>query len=85
MKAMLLSYFGGGAIAPYCYDVVSVLLADDPDAQARHARFVVFSGDCSSFEPNSEGSPLIEWLSPERLRLIVASKGSGSVPQSLSP
>src|SRR3954463_257090 len=67
MRAMLLNYNGGGAISPYCYDVVSVLPASAPDAQAGHERFEVFSGECDSFELNEairtiEKSPIIEWL-----------------------
>ena len=71
-KAVKLTVAGGGAISPYCYDVVFVVLQTTNDDEAtRHDENKVFSASCSTFA-NHENAPRLDWTSNTSLQITFA-------------
>jgi hypothetical protein len=74
-KAALLTFAGGGALSPYCYEKVSIVPAAATDHDAAEDRFEVYSGPCDSFSSTNniiEQSPKLEWLSDTELRITIS-------------
>lgn len=70
--AEIVYYFGGGAIAPYCFSSILVYGHDKrPSNTLERKQFSVFSGSCDNFS-NYEKSPTAEWVSATALKISVA-------------
>ncbi len=78
MKAAHVSRSGGGGISPYCTEAIAVAPASTNEAEIMAQRFEVYSsGDCDAFADHSI-SPIIEWISDERLRIIFSINRTGT-------
>jgi hypothetical protein len=62
-KAAQITYAGGGAISPYCENIILVVPASISDDVAEHEkRYEVFSAESDNFADHSR-SPKVEWVS----------------------
>jgi hypothetical protein len=86
LKAAIVTYAGGGAISPYCYQSISVVPAETPDQEAVDSRFEVYSGPCDSFalkEGTMAASPLVEWISDSMLRITISINSTALHPSTV--
>jgi hypothetical protein len=74
-KAAVLTFAGGGALSPYCYEKVSIIPAAATGHDAAESRFEIYSRPCDSFAPRNsiiEQSPKLDWLSDDELRITIS-------------
>jgi hypothetical protein len=80
--AVVFSESGGGAISPYCIDVVSIVPASLTRAQAYARHFRVYEGACHSLGffypvqglPTLLNAPLLKWSSSHELEITINPK-----------
>lgn len=78
-KAVLASWNGGGAIAPFCYDRVFVVPKETVADQAMDDENVVFEGDCGSFALKDgviNSSPELSWREARVLVVRFSTNGT---------
>ncbi len=67
-KAILFNQNGGGAIAPYCFDLVSVVPENIDEKIALTLRYVVFVASCGAINYQKWNAD-IQWLGSKELRI----------------
>ncbi len=81
-KAALLSWDGGGGIAPYCYDSVFVVPVTVPTDLVADEKNLVFAGECASFADNST-SPKLSWSAPRSLVVKFSTSRTALLPAAI--
>jgi hypothetical protein len=82
-KATVLTFAGGGALSPYCYEKVSIVPAAATDRDTAESRFEIYSGPCDGFAPRNdviEQSPKLNWLSDTELRITISINQTAITP-----
>ena len=82
-KAVLASWDGGGALAPYCYDRVFVVPQATAAEQAVDEENVVFDGACASFAPKDGralNSPELSWREGRVLVVRFSTNATAAAP-----
>ncbi|QCP53235.1 hypothetical protein FAZ95_29665 [Trinickia violacea] len=81
---MLLSWAGGGGLAPYCNEVLLVIPASLDVDQAQHdKRYEVYSAECDGFSDHS-ASPKIVWRSNELLDVSFSINSTALFPKNVA-
>ncbi|ARM90021.1 hypothetical protein RHEC894_CH03767 [Rhizobium sp. CIAT894] len=78
-KAILATWYGGGAISPYCHAALVVLPIEEQLDKVDYEDRAIFSAGCASFSLQGgivESSPKVSWKS-ERLLLVEFSTSAG--------
>lgn len=71
-KAVVATWAGGGGISPYCFDRLTVVLAEAPTGEAVSRSKAVFEAECDSFglsKGRIRRSPEIKWESDQKLKV----------------
>jgi len=70
--AALVSYSGGGGLAPYCYDEIVIFNSVlDVRAAIKEKKYQVYSALCASFSGGGN-SPKLEWVLDSKVRVEFA-------------
>jgi hypothetical protein len=83
LKAAVLTFAGGGALSPFCYEKVAIIPASATDHEVTDNRFEVYSGPCHGFAPRNdiiEPSPRLDWLSDTALRITISINATAVQP-----
>ena len=83
MKAVLLTYAGGGAFAPYCFDRLAIVPAGVRSEDATALRYEVYRTNCGTFA-NHEKSPKLDWASNDLLKITISIDQTALHPQIIS-